>query len=485
MLDALADCGTVAFDKTGTLTTGSLACTSMRPLGATGGSSSSSTSTSTSSSSPGSSKAASSSSILGLSPREAAAAKRAALSAAVALSLRSSHPVSDAVVLHGQQAGLDGSAVDVSDFELVPGGGVLGLLSSSGGGKTSCSSTQGSQQQQQAAFGSLDFVSSRLSEAEVAAVEQLAAGRGASSSVSVLVLGEPDEPAAAAAAAAPASNGSSGSSGSGRRVWVLGFEDSVRKQSAAAVRQLQTVSGCCAPGCAASCWNILDTGCCSPVPRPRSSELCLTTNGARGCSACFLFPQGSWTGSASQAHRKGVTMLTGDNEASAQRVARRLGIADVQSALRCAPLLPVAAGGGALLQVMQFVSAPGLLWMPAEQPYLLACLDALLLQPGAEAGACAAAQQPGQRCHLGRRSRQQQQQHSPAAWKQQQQGRQGWRRGRGHHGGGWNQRCACTGGSGCGGGDRLHRHCSRLPGSGCGCGEQQRHRGTALPAQDC
>jgi hypothetical protein len=250
--------------------------------------------------------------------------------------------------------------VDVSDFELVPGGGVLGLLSSSGGGKAGGSSTQGSQQQQQqqAAFGSLDFVSSRLSEAEVAAVEQLAAGRGASSSVSVLVLGEPDE---SASAAAPASNGSSGSSGSGRRVWVLGFEDSVRKQSAAAVRQLQTVSGCCASGCAASCWNILDTGCCSPVPRPISSELCLITNGVRGCSACFLFPQGSWTGNASQAHRKGVTMLTGDNEASAQRVARRLGIADVQSALRCAPLLPVAASGGALLQLMQIVSSPGLL----------------------------------------------------------------------------------------------------------------------------
>ena len=46
-------------------------------------------------------------------------------------------------------------------------------------------------------------------------------------------------------------------------------------------------------------------------------------------------PQGSWTGSPSQAERLAVTMLTGDNEASAARVARKLGIADVQAALRC------------------------------------------------------------------------------------------------------------------------------------------------------
>ena len=46
--------------------------------------------------------------------------------------------------------------------------------------------------------------------------------------------------------------------------------------------------------------------------------------------------QGSWTGRASQARRLAVTMLTGDNEASAQRIARKLGIRSVWAALRCA-----------------------------------------------------------------------------------------------------------------------------------------------------
>ena len=225
MLDALARCSTVAFDKTGTLTTGSLSCTSMRPLGSGGAS-------------------GSSASVLGLAPREAAAAKRTAIGAAVALSLRSSHPVSDAVVLHGQQAGLDGSSEEVLDFELVPGGGVQGLVSSGG-------SSRQRQQQYLAAFGSAEFVSSRLTAAEQAAVEKLVAGQGTSGVLSVLVL----EPAATGSS----SNGQSSGGGSGngvasssraasRSVWVMSFEDSVRKQSAAAVRELQTVSTRRGPG---------------------------------------------------------------------------------------------------------------------------------------------------------------------------------------------------------------------------------------------
>lgn len=233
VLDALAGCTAVAFDKTGTLTTGSLSCTSMRPLG-----------TASAAGNGGSSTAA----LLGVPPREAAAAKRSALSVAVALSLRSSHPVSDAVVLHGQAAGLDGSSVDVSDFHLVAGGGVQGTVTAGSG-----SSRGGSSPTQHAAFGSLDFVSGRLSANEVAAVEQLAAGQGGSGVLSVLVL----EPAADAAGgvggngAAP-SRSAGGSSDSARSVWVLSFEDSVRQQSAAAVRALQTVSSstpgrpCCA-----------------------------------------------------------------------------------------------------------------------------------------------------------------------------------------------------------------------------------------------
>ncbi|KAL4459085.1 hypothetical protein ABPG75_013950 [Micractinium tetrahymenae] len=277
VLDALAGCSTVAFDKTGTLTTGSLSCTSMRPLGPTsgaaGGGSSSSSSNGRGGGSGGAGVGSSTAALLGLPPREATAAKRAALSAAVALSLRSSHPVSDAVVLHGQAAGLDGSSVEVSDFQLVAGGGVEGTVSSS-------SSAAGSGSTQRAAFGSLDFVSSRLSADEVAAVEQLAAGQGASGVLSVLVLEPPAEAASASGNGAGPSSGASGRSG--RSMWVLFFEDSVRKQSAAAVRALQT---------------------------------------------------GSWTGAASQANPMAVTMLTGDNEASAQRIARKLGILNVQAAL--------------------------------------------------------------------------------------------------------------------------------------------------------
>lgn len=273
VLDALAGCSTVAFDKTGTLTTGSLTCSSLRPLGAT--SSSGSTGSTGSGGGSGSGRAGSTSSMLGLPPREAAAAKRGALAAAVALSLRSSHPVSDAIVLHGQAAGMDGSTEDVSGFRLVPGGGVEGTVTSSAGSKRSRGPPL------LAALGSLDFVSAQLEPGEVAAIEKLAAGLGTSSVLSVLVL----QPSTAADDGGGGSNGSGGGGQSGqggRSVWVMSFEDTVRQQSAAAVRSLQT---------------------------------------------------GSWTGSASQANRMAVTMLTGDNEASAQRIARKLGITSVLAAL--------------------------------------------------------------------------------------------------------------------------------------------------------
>ncbi|KAL4859036.1 putative cadmium/zinc-transporting ATPase HMA1 [Chlorella vulgaris] len=271
VLDSLARCNTVAFDKTGTLTTGSLSCTSIRPLGP-----------SSSSSSGGSSRGGSSSaSILGVSPREAAAAKQAALSAAVALSLRSRHPVSDAIVLAGQQAGLDGSGEDVLDFELVAGGGVHGTMAGSGTGR--------SRQQYRAAFGSVEFVGAQLSAEERLGVQRLADGQGTSGVLSVLVLEPSKEPASTNGNGSSSSSSSTSSSGSSssssafvRSVWVMSFEDSIRTQSAGAVRELTT---------------------------------------------------GSWTGSASQSNRLAVMMLTGDNEASAQRIARKLGIRNVSAAL--------------------------------------------------------------------------------------------------------------------------------------------------------
>ena len=231
MLDALAGCSIVAFDKTGTLTTGSLSCTSMRPLGATPAGTSTAGSSFDASSSSSSRRAGSAASVLGVPPREAAAAKRSALAAAVALSLRSSHPVSDAVVLHGAAAGLDGSGEEVADFQLVAGGGVEGVVSAAGGGKRGGADGGA----QHAALGSLEYVSGRLSREEVAAVEAAAAAQGTSSVLSVLVLTPTGE------ATSGGDAGSSGGGGSGRSVWVMAFEDSVRQQSASAVRALQTV----------------------------------------------------------------------------------------------------------------------------------------------------------------------------------------------------------------------------------------------------
>ena len=285
VLDALAACHTVALDKTGTLTTGALACTSMRRLSPTGGADGGNGS--------------------GREPA-AEASQRTALAAAVALSLRSTHPVAEAVVLHGQAAahagaggGGDGALQlqlllpDVSDFRLVPGGGVQGLLataaaasessrsSSKSSSSSSCStssnldsdnlglngSSSSSRWHRTASFGSLDFVGGMLSPEEVVAVRDAAVGQDAAGVVSVLVLDAAiaaDEEAVGEAGAGAARredggdyDGDSGGSGdqhSARSVWVLCFEDSVRRQSAAAVHSLQTVSRGCADGCYPCYW---------------------------------------------------------------------------------------------------------------------------------------------------------------------------------------------------------------------------------------
>eukprot|EP00887_Chlorella_sp_A99_P006718 scaffold3.g6718.t1 len=284
VLDALSSCTTVAFDKTGTLTTGSLQWTSFRPLDA---------------SLPERAAAA----PLGSSDGEgsedgtggaADGGARGALEAAVALSLRSTHPVSEAVVVHGEALGVAAAAVGVSDFVLVAGGGVEATLTfpSSGSGSQGNGASDGGgggqqpqQQQWHAAFGSVEYVASRLAPAEAAAVERLGSGTAGTGVVSVLVL----EPAAASSSSrvglgssSSSSAGLGGSDTDGRRVWVATFEDSVRKQSSAAVGALQT---------------------------------------------------GSWAGHASPAHSVDVLMLTGDNEANAARVAAKLGISNVLAGL--------------------------------------------------------------------------------------------------------------------------------------------------------
>ena len=122
VLDALAGCRTVAFDKTGTLTTGSLVCTAMAPLnpkplassGGGGGGGSRDGRASNGAAAAGAGEA--------MPAGSGGAGQRGALLAAVALSQRSSHPVSEAVVLMGEREGLDTGGLSVSDFRLVAGG---------------------------------------------------------------------------------------------------------------------------------------------------------------------------------------------------------------------------------------------------------------------------------------------------------------------------------------------------------------------------
>ena len=243
VLDALDRCRAVGVDKTGTLTTGRLAVKSLMRI-------------------------SSESHVLNES---------AVLAAAAALSIRSSHPVSDAVVEESLAKGVEHSTVKVSDFNLVAGGGVKAVVSlktlpdknrNTNGSSPFSSSlpSSSSHVQYQAYFGSLDYVGPELSLAEMDEVRTKTAEQG-SSTVSVLVL-KPIEPTAGEA---------------GSAVWVFTLEDSLRSVSSAAIAALQ---------------------------------------------------QGSWAGFGPSSGRAcTVTMLTGDNKASAARIAGQLGITNVMSGL--------------------------------------------------------------------------------------------------------------------------------------------------------
>lgn len=198
-------------------------------------------------------------------------------------------------------------------------------------------------------FGALDYVEPHLTAAEQAAVQrQLSAPDQLSTSVlSVLVMepagaasgssgglpGHEAAPAAAGGAAAQQAQQQQGVQQAQRSVWLFRFEDSVRQQSAAAVAGLQQVrrggldsalpgpkSCCCsgAPRAAAVCGGRLAAA--SPAARLTVLTLHL-----------LHYLQGTWTGSGypSLSHAVRVLMLTGDNPASAERVARKLGISQV------------------------------------------------------------------------------------------------------------------------------------------------------------
>lgn len=214
VLDAARRCRTIAMDKTGTLTTGSLCVRHIMALG-----------------------------------RDSSASYRDTTSIPVAksLSMRSSHPVSTAIIAYASKHGVKDADLHVTDFALVPGGGVRGKVTLESGELVDAS------------FGSLEFVTKLLPPASVDAIHTAVASKGSMNAImSVLVITNP-------------------SSGSVQSITVFLCEDTLRDASHAAVQELQS---------------------------------------------------GRWDGSRRDNARNAceIVMVTGDNEASAARIANQVGI---------------------------------------------------------------------------------------------------------------------------------------------------------------
>jgi Zn2+/Cd2+-exporting ATPase len=240
VLDALDGCRTVGVDKTGTLTTGRLAVTSMNKLHMNGSGS-------------------------GNGSGDGNEGESVALEIAAALSLRSSHPVSDAIVEESVRKKVNPGSIKVSDFQLVAGGGVTAIVQPEGEEETQDGRIQ-------AYFGSIDYISSQLPSETVEELRRSAASTSNSSStVSILIL-----------------KNCRGNNSVIDSIWVFTLADTVRSVSAAAVSALQRGS-----------WAGPPSNTASAVP-------------SRACH---------------------VVMLTGDNEASAARIAGKLGIDYVMSGL--------------------------------------------------------------------------------------------------------------------------------------------------------
>jgi len=241
VLDAARLCRTIAMDKTGTLTTGTLSVRHVISLtsanGAVGGN--------------GHLDGAASES-LEVNKRPVAIAK--------ALSMRSSHPVSTAIIAEAGRRGLGDSDLRVSDFTLVPGGGVSGRVELPAVGGIVADNACDGRDTVDASFGSLEFVSKLLPPASVEQIRATIGSRGSFGSnaiVSVLVVSNP-------------------SSGSVQSIAIFLCEDTLRDASFAAVQELQS---------------------------------------------------GKWDGSRMDPRNVcEVVMVTGDNEASASRIADQVGI---------------------------------------------------------------------------------------------------------------------------------------------------------------
>ena len=252
-LDALLEVRGVGLDKTGTLTTGELRCVGQVGVGENSSSSSSSS-----------------------------------LATAAALALRSTHPVSAALVAAAKGAGVEPLApAALSAFELVPGSGVKAkLLEEDKGGERGGSAT--------VFLGSADWVAAAL------AAEGKGGGASAAAAALLAAAAETEAGAVIVSAFAKISSNPSSSSSPPPQVSLFAFEDAVRALSSSAVASLR--SG----GAAAAAAGEAEGGGGSKGQRKRARRAPLV-----------------------------LRVLTGDNAASASRVARSLGIApeDLRSGL--------------------------------------------------------------------------------------------------------------------------------------------------------
>ncbi|KAK9804935.1 hypothetical protein WJX73_000710 [Symbiochloris irregularis] len=204
VLDALTQCSTVAFDKTGTLTRGQLVCTGMLTLDAQPFSP------------PTHAHGANATAWAQQVAESGSEDDTAALGAAMALSLRSRHPVSESLVsLRSIPACSELTLPDVEEFRLQAGAGVQGTVQR---GHRPCT----------AMFGSAEYVCQGLSEAQALRVAAAAGRLSHSGAVSVLTI-SPTQ-----------SNGSQQTSEQPPLIRFFTFSDVVHAHSLAAVDALQS-----------------------------------------------------------------------------------------------------------------------------------------------------------------------------------------------------------------------------------------------------